>query len=92
MWGTWLNEEIEETEVRRGSFAMWRLGCTGVWVKFEGGADLCIDAVLANHDHGDHIDINVAAAVLRNCGELLDPNPRGQSLPRRRLPLLELLR
>ena len=118
-WGTWLNEEIEETEVRRGSFAMWWLGCTGVWVKSEGGADLCIDlwtqsgkrtrsnplmkrqhqmqrmsgvlelqpnlrnipcvidpfavrridAVLATHDHGDHIDINVAAAVLRNCGE-----------------------
>lgn len=28
-----------------------------------------IDAVLASHDHGDHIDVNVAAAVLQNCGE-----------------------
>ena len=118
-WGTWLNEEIEGAEVRGGSFAMWWLGCTGIWVKSEGGANLCIDlwtrsgkrtqsnplmtkqhqmqrmsgvlklqpnlrnipcvidpfairhvdAVLATHDHGDHIDINVAAAVLQNCGE-----------------------
>ena len=28
-----------------------------------------IDAVLASHDHADHIDINVAAAVLKNCPE-----------------------
>ncbi len=26
-----------------------------------------LDAVLATHDHGDHIDENVAAAVLQNC-------------------------
>ncbi len=28
-----------------------------------------IDAVLATHDHADHIDVNVAAAVLQNCGK-----------------------
>lgn len=28
-----------------------------------------IDAVLATHDHGDHIDVNVAAAVLQNCSD-----------------------
>ncbi|MEG2828853.1 MAG: L-ascorbate 6-phosphate lactonase [Edwardsiella sp. (in: enterobacteria)] len=115
-WGTWLNEEIEQATVDPGSFAMWWLGCTGIWLKSEGGANLCIDfwcgtgkrshanpwmatghqmqrmagvqklqpnlrtspfvldpfaireidAVLATHDHNDHIDINVAAAVLRN--------------------------
>jgi len=27
-----------------------------------------IDAVVATHDHGDHIDANVAAAVMKNCG------------------------
>ncbi|MFV0439101.1 MAG: L-ascorbate 6-phosphate lactonase [Desulfopila sp.] len=27
-----------------------------------------VDAVLATHHHGDHIDENVAAAVLKNCG------------------------
>lgn len=28
-----------------------------------------LDAVLATHHHSDHIDINVAAAVLQNCDE-----------------------
>ncbi len=115
-WGTWLNEEIEQQIVAAGTFAMWWLGCTGIWLKSEGGTNLCIDlwvgtgkktkqnplmapqhqmqrmtgvrklqlnlrnvpvvidpfairqvdAVLATHDHGDHIDANVAAAVLHN--------------------------
>ncbi|MEZ8279120.1 L-ascorbate 6-phosphate lactonase [Vibrio splendidus] len=118
-WGTWLNEEIEQTVVQPNTFSMWWLGCTGIWLKSEGGANLSmdfwcgtgkktqavqkmknqhqmmrmggvealqpnlrtaifpldpfaikeIDAVMASHDHGDHIDINVAAAVLQNCGE-----------------------
>ncbi|WP_346353946.1 L-ascorbate 6-phosphate lactonase [Azotosporobacter soli] len=116
-WGTWLNEEIENEVVAPGSFAMWWLGCTGIWLKSEGGANLCIDfwcgsgkrtkakplmdshhqmarmsggkklqpnlrvapfvldpfairkidAVVSTHDHNDHIDVNVAAAVLKNC-------------------------
>ena len=118
-WGTWLTEEIEQEVVAPGTFAIWWLGCTGIWVKSEGGANLCIDlwvgtgkksqknplmaaqhqmqrmtgcqkaplnrrnipcvmdpfairqidAVVATHDHGDHIDANVAAAVLQNCDE-----------------------
>lgn len=116
-WGTWLNEEIEETQVQPGSFAMWWLGCTGIWVKSQGGAGLCIDlwcgagkrtrkvkniapqhqmarmsggqqlqpnlrntpmvldpfaikdvsAIVSTHYHSDHIDVNVAAAVMQNC-------------------------
>ena len=27
-WGTWLNEEIENEEVKPGTVAMWWLGCT----------------------------------------------------------------
>ncbi|WP_105613979.1 L-ascorbate 6-phosphate lactonase [Vallitalea okinawensis] len=115
-WGSWLNEEIEETQVEPGTFAMWWLGCTGIWLKTENNTNLCvdlwvksgkrthgdglmreqhqhqrmigcvalqpnlrnvpvvidpfkikeIDAVLATHDHGDHIDENVAAAVCQN--------------------------
>ena len=34
-WGTWLNEEIAETVVEKGTFAMWWLGCTGLWIKTE---------------------------------------------------------
>jgi L-ascorbate 6-phosphate lactonase len=117
-WGTWLNEEIDAEVVDPGSFAMWWLGCTGIWLKSAGGANVLIDfwvgsgkrsrknplmtpqhqmqrmtgtrklqlnlrtspfvldpfaitkidAVLATHHHGDHIDANVAAAVLKNCG------------------------
>ncbi|MDR3588194.1 MAG: L-ascorbate 6-phosphate lactonase [Negativicutes bacterium] len=116
-WGTWLNEEIEEEVVAPGTFAMWWLGCTGIWIKTESSANICIDfwcgtgkrtkklppmepqhqmarmcggrvaqpnlrstpfvldpfairtidAVLSTHYHNDHIDINVAAAVLQNC-------------------------
>lgn len=116
-WGTWLNEEIEAEVVAPGTFAMWWLGCTGIWVKSQGGANICIDfwcgsgkrtrsnplmnphhqmarmcggkklqpnlrvapfvldpfaikeidAVVSTHDHNDHIDVNVAAAVMQNC-------------------------
>ena len=116
-WGSWLNEEIEQENVAPGTFAMWWLGCTGIWLKSEGGANICvdfwcgtgkqshgnplmkkghqmqrmagveklqpnlrttpfvldpfairqIDAVLSTHDHNDHIDVNVAAAVMQNC-------------------------
>ncbi|TXY26623.1 L-ascorbate 6-phosphate lactonase [Vibrio mimicus] len=118
-WGTWLNEEIEQTVVEPNTFSMWWLGCTGIWLKSAGNTNLSIDfwcgtgkktqknrlmntqhqmmrmggvealqpnlrtsifpldpfaikeidAVLASHDHADHIDVNVAAAVLQNCGE-----------------------
>lgn len=116
-WGTWLNEEIEAEQVEKGSVALWWLGCTGMWLKTEGNANLLVDlwvksgkrtqkvkqmkdwhqhtravgakitqpnlrnvpvvidpfaikeldALMSTHDHGDHIDENVAAAVLQNC-------------------------
>ena len=28
-WGTWLNEEIDDTVVEENTLAMWWLGCTG---------------------------------------------------------------
>ncbi|SKA75506.1 L-ascorbate 6-phosphate lactonase [Caloramator quimbayensis] len=118
-WGTWLNEEIEQEVVKPGTFAMWWLGCTGIWVKTEGNTNICIDfwcgsgkktksnpyidpqhqmarmcggkklqpnlrvspcvldpfaikeidAVLSTHYHNDHIDVNVAAAVMKNCSK-----------------------
>ena len=42
-WGTWLNEEIEQEVVAAGSFAMWWLGCCGIWLKSAGNTNLCID-------------------------------------------------
>jgi L-ascorbate 6-phosphate lactonase len=116
-WGTWLNEEIEAEIVPAGAVSMWWLGCTGIWLKSEGTANICIDlwcgsgkrtrrnsfmdpdhqmarmsggrklqpnlrnspmvldpfairqidAVVSTHVHNDHMDVNVAAAVLKNC-------------------------
>ncbi len=116
-WGTWLNEEIDETVVEPNKVAMWWLGCTGIWIKTDQQTNLLmdlwvktgkrssknklmkkqhqhqrmigveklqpnlravpvvidpfaitkLDALLATHDHGDHIDENVAAAVIQNC-------------------------
>lgn len=36
-WGCWLNEEIEQEQVAPGTFAMWWLGCTGIWLKSKAG-------------------------------------------------------
>ncbi|KAA3663178.1 MAG: L-ascorbate 6-phosphate lactonase [Chloroflexi bacterium] len=118
-WGTWLNEEIEQEEVAPNTFAMWWLGCCGIWLKTDSSTNICVDlwvktgkqtqanpwmrdqhqhqraigvkklqpnlrnaivpidpfaireldALLATHDHSDHIDPNVAAAVMQNCDE-----------------------
>ncbi|WP_425353446.1 hypothetical protein [Staphylococcus coagulans] len=41
-WGTWLNEEIESEIVEKDTFAMWWLGCTGIWLKtYENTNILC---------------------------------------------------
>lgn len=42
-WGTWLNEEIENETVVPGNVAMWWLGCTGLWIKTDGGTNISID-------------------------------------------------
>lgn len=54
-WGTWLNEEIENTEIQPGSVGMWWLGCTGIWFKTPGGANITIDLWAGNgkRTHGD---------------------------------------
>ena len=118
-WGTWLNEEIDSEHVAAGTFAMWWLGCTGIWLKTENNTNLLVDlwcsagkrthgsglmkkghqhqkmigvekmqpnlrnvpcvidpyaitnldALLATHDHSDHMDRFVAAAVMQNCAK-----------------------
>src|SRR5699024_12648701 len=42
-WGTWLNEEIEDTQVKEKTFAMWWLGCTGIWLKSEDNTNILVD-------------------------------------------------
>lgn len=47
-WGKWLIEDVEETVVAPNTFAMWWLGCTGIWVKSEGGTNISIDMFSGN--------------------------------------------
>ena len=42
-WGTYLNEEIEETVVKPGKLFLWWIGGCGKWIKTPGGADITID-------------------------------------------------
>ena len=129
-WGTYLNEEIEDTKCEPGKFKMWWLGNTGIWVKSEGNTNVMVDlwcstgkkthynddgsvkmidpdhqmarmsgartmqpnlraipcvldpfkikhldALLASHTHSDHIDINVAAAILQNVEKPIPTTP-----------------
>lgn len=118
-WGSWLNEEIEQTHVEKGKFNMWWLSNMGLWIKSDGQTNLAIDlwsgtgkqthfkadmsprhqwarltggraiqpnlratpivinpfkikhldAFLVTHFHHDHIDANVAAAILNGVEE-----------------------
>ncbi|WP_095175589.1 MULTISPECIES: L-ascorbate 6-phosphate lactonase [Blautia] len=54
-WGTWLNEEIEQEQVRPGTIAMWWLGCTGIWMKTPENCNITIDLWCGNgkRTHGD---------------------------------------
>lgn len=42
-WGNWLIEEIENKQVEKNSFAMWWLGCTGIWLKTHEGTNIVMD-------------------------------------------------
>ena len=47
-WGTWLNEEIDNEVVAPGTFAMWWLGCTAIWLKTENSTNIAIDLWFGN--------------------------------------------
>lgn len=42
-WGRWLNREIEETKVEKGTYALWWTGGMGFVIKSPGGAVLLVD-------------------------------------------------
>lgn len=77
-WGTWLNEEIENEEVKPGTVAMWWLGCTGIWFKTPGGANITIDLWAGNgkRTHGDG-KMKVGHQMANMCGcRNMQPNLR----------------
>lgn len=47
--GTWLNmEEIDQEEVKLGTFAMWWINCTELWIKTENKTNIAIDLWFGN--------------------------------------------
>lgn len=77
-WGTWLNEEIENEEVKPGTVAMWWLGYTGIWFKTPGGANITIDLWAGNgkRTHGDG-KMKVGHQMANMCGcRNMQPNLR----------------
>ncbi len=42
-WGTYLNEEINQTTVLQGTVALWWLGCTGIWLKTHENTNILCD-------------------------------------------------
>ncbi len=77
-WGTWLNEEIDETVVEKGTFAMWWLGCTGIWIKTEGNANIAIDLWFGNGKRTQKTKHMAEYHQMRNMtgGQLTQPNLR----------------
>lgn len=47
-WGTWLNEEIDNEDVKPGTFSMWWLGVVGVWFKTENDTNIAVDLWFRN--------------------------------------------
>lgn len=77
-WGTWLNEEIDETVVAPGTFDIWWIGNTGLWIKSEGGANIAIDLWFGNGKRTQKIKEMKPYHQMRNMtgGRLLQPNLR----------------
>jgi L-ascorbate 6-phosphate lactonase len=77
-WGTWLNEEIEEEQVRSGTFAMWWIGCTGLWIKSENQTNIAIDLWFGNGKRSKKINTMEPFHQMRNMtgGRMSQPNLR----------------
>ena len=77
-WGTWLVEDIENEVVPEGNVAMWWLGCTGIWMKTPGGANITIDLWCGNgkRTHGDNKMKPGHQMANMTGGRLMQPNLR----------------
>lgn len=77
-WGTWLNEEIDDEEVRPGTVSMWWLGCTGLWVKSAGGTNISVDLWAGNGKRTKKVKKMAPGHQMANMcgGRELQPNLR----------------
>lgn len=79
-WGTYLNEEIEATEVKPNTFAMWWLGCTGIWLKSDKSTNILCDlwCGTGKQSHGNG-KMKKGHQMMRMSGcENMQPNLRTQ--------------
>lgn len=77
-WGTWLNEEIDQEQVKPGTFAMWWIGCTGIWIKSENQTNIAIDLWFGNGKRSKKTKEMEPFHQMRNMtgGRLTQPNLR----------------
>ncbi|MFN8048939.1 MAG: L-ascorbate 6-phosphate lactonase [Ancrocorticia sp.] len=77
-WGTWLNEEIDETEVAPGTVDLWWLGNTGIWIKTESDANVVIDPWFGNGKRTKKVKEMGKTHQMRNMtgGRMTQPNLR----------------
>ena len=77
-WGTWLNEEIDATQVAPGTFSMWWIGCTGIWLKTENGTSIATDLWFGNGKRSQKVKEMAPFHQMRNMtgGRATQPNLR----------------
>ena len=79
-WGTYLNEEIAATEVKPGTFSMWWLGCTGIWLKTAENTNILCDlwCGTGKQSHGNGM-MKKGHQMMRMSGvQKMQPNLRNQ--------------
>lgn len=77
-WGTWLNEEIDETVVAPGTVDLWWLGNNGIWVKTENGTNIVVDPWFGNGKRTQKVKEMAPMHQMRNMtgGRITQPNLR----------------
>lgn len=77
-WGTWLNEEIDTTVVEPGTFALWWIGNTGIWLKTQNGTNVVTDAWFGNGKRTQKVKEMAPFHQMRNMtgGRMTQPNLR----------------
>ena len=77
-WGTWLNEEIDAEHVAKGTFAMWWIGCTGIWFKTENNTNIALDLWFGNGKRTQKAKEMAPFHQMRNMtgGRMTQPNLR----------------
>lgn len=81
-WGTWLNEEIDNTTVKPGTFDLWWLVNMGLWFKSDQQTSVAIDLWAGTgkttHDKPDMNDRHQWARLTG--GRTIQPNLRAQPM------------